>query len=72
MKLNVEEIKIIMAEKNMNYSELAQRLEMARPTISTILSRGTANIKTTGKIAKVLGVPVKDIIISTSDEALKQ
>lgn len=63
MKLNVEEIKIAMAEKGMNYTELAKKTNIARPTISTILSKRTASIKTTGKIAKVLGVPVRDIVL---------
>ena len=62
MKLNAWKIKLILAEREMNQSDLAVKIGMNRQQVNEILSRETCSLKTLGKIAKALGVPVKEIV----------
>lgn len=62
MKINVNKIKVILAERGMTRTELAICAGMSRQNISTILTRGTCELKTAGKIAKGLGIPVTEIM----------
>ncbi len=61
MKINQFEIVLLLAEKEMTRSELAQECGVTKQCISGLLSRGTCAEKTAGKLAKVLGVSVKEI-----------
>lgn len=62
MKLDVQKIKLILAEREMNQSDLAKKCGVNRQQINNILSRGSCALKTMGKIAKALGVPVSEIV----------
>lgn len=62
MKIDVNKIKIILAEREMTRSALAALCGISRQNISTILTRGTCEPKTAGKLAKGLGIPVDEII----------
>ena len=62
MKLNVNNIKILMAEKGYNQSDLARAADLKPNAISVAFSKEYTSIPTTGKIAKALGVSVKEII----------
>lgn len=62
MKLDIRAIQIIMAERQMTRAQLADDCSMCRQNISTILNRGTCALKTAGKLAKGLGVPVSQIM----------
>lgn len=62
MKINVSKIKAILAERSMTRAELASACGMCRQNVSTILTRGTCEPKTAGKIAKGLGIPVEEIM----------
>ena len=62
MKLDVPKIKLILAEQEMNQSDLAKKCGVNRQQINNILSRGSCTLKTMGKIAKALGVPVQEIV----------
>lgn len=62
MKINVNKIKVILAERSMTRAELAAGCGISRQNISTILTRGTCELKTAGKIAKGLGIPVEEIM----------
>lgn len=62
MKLDVPKIKLILAEREMNQSDLAKKCGVNRQQINNILSRGSCTLKTMGKIAKALGVPVQEIV----------
>lgn len=62
MKLNVFRIKILLAEQEMRQSELAEKAGMCRQNFSTILTRGTCSPANAGRIAKALGVDVREII----------
>ncbi len=62
MKLNVWRIKLILAEKGMNQSDLAVKIGVNRQQVNDLLSRETCTLKTLGRIAKALGVPVAEIV----------
>ena len=63
MKIDVHKIKIILAERGMTRTVLAAESGISRPNISTILTRGTCEILTAGKLAKGLGIPVAEIVV---------
>lgn len=62
MKIDASKIKIILAERGMTRAELAAVCGISRQNISTILTRGTCELRTAGKIAKGLNVPVSEIM----------
>lgn len=62
MKINVHKITVILAEKEMTRSIFAAQSGVSRQSVSTILTRGTCEPKTAGKLAKALGVDVAEII----------
>lgn len=61
MKINAYKIKMILAEAEMTRADLAAKCRVSRQSISTILTRGTCELRTAGKIAKALGIPVSEI-----------
>lgn len=63
MKLNVQKVKVILAEKEMNQTDLAIKCGVNRQQINEILSRGTCTLKTLGRLSKSLGVPVEQIVM---------
>ena len=62
MKLNAWKVKLILAEKEMNQADLAIKCGVNRQQINEILSRETCSLKTLGRIAKALDVPVTEIV----------
>lgn len=62
MKIDSIKIKLLMAEQEINQTNLAERCEISRQSISCLLRCGSCNPKTAGKLAKALGVPVREII----------
>jgi len=62
MKLNTWKIKLILAEKEMTWTALAESIGMANQNLSTIVGRGTCSPITAGKLAKGLGVTISDIV----------
>ena len=62
MKLNTWKIKLILADKEMNQADLAVKCGANRQQINEILSRETCSLKTLGRIAKALDVPVAEIV----------
>ena len=61
MRIDSIKIKLILAEQEMTRTELAERCGISRQNVSTILTRGTCEPKTAGKLAKGLGIPVAEI-----------
>lgn len=61
MKINTNKVILLLAEKEMSKSELAQKSGISRQNLSTILGRGSCSPKTAGKIAKGLGIPVSEL-----------
>lgn len=62
MRINTIEVKLILAEREMTQTELAEQCGISRQNVSTILTRGTCEPKTAGKLAKGLGIPVAEIV----------
>ena len=62
MKLNTWKIKLLLAEREMNQSDLAVKIGVNRQQVNEILGRETCSLKTLGRIAKALGVPVAEIV----------
>ena len=61
MKIDTNRIKIILAERGLTRAALAALCGISRQNISTILTRGTCEPKTAGKLAKGLNIPVAEI-----------
>ena len=62
MKLNAKKIKLILAEQEMNQSDLAVKIGMNRQQVNDMLSRETCTLKSLGRIANALGVKPAEII----------
>ena len=62
MKINTIKIKIILAEAEMTKADFAEKCGLSRQGFCKILTRGTCELRTAGKIAKALGVPVSEIV----------
>lgn len=62
MKLNTWKIKLLLAEQEMSQTDLAVKCGVNRQQINEILSRESCSLKTLGRIAKSLGVPVSEIV----------
>ena len=63
MKVNIQKLQIAMANACMNKTELADSVGISKITVSTYLSgKRNPSLKTVGKIAKALNVPVTEII----------
>lgn len=62
MRIDSIKIKLLMAEQEMNQSQLAERCGISRQNISQMLGRGTCSVAKLGKLAKALGVEPREII----------
>ena len=63
MKINSVEIKILMAERGLTQNALSELCGMSPHYIGVILKRGACSVVNLGRLAKALGVNVRDIII---------
>ena len=66
MELNTTKIKLLLAEQEMNQADLAIKCGLTRQQISEVLCRKTCSLKTLGRIAKAIGIPVSDIVTEDS------
>ena len=62
MNLNSSNIKLLMAEQELNIGLLAERMDMSRQWVSSNLQRGYSNTKFINKLAEALEVEIKDIV----------
>lgn len=62
MRIDTNKIKMFLAERGLTRAAYAELCGVSRQNISTILTRGTCEPRTAGKLAKGLGVPVSEII----------
>ncbi len=64
MELNKSKILLLMAERGYNMRTLSDKAELGRDTLNKWLNHGTKpRLDKIGKLAKVLGVSVEQIII---------
>ncbi len=62
MKINVNKLSIAMARTEMNFSELANKSKVSRPTLSYIKNGKSCRPDVAAEIAGALGVDVTEII----------
>ena len=62
MKIDSIKIKLMLAEKNLTQSNLAEKCGISRQNISAMLARGTCSIANVGKLARALGASSREII----------
>lgn len=62
MKIKEFEVNLMLAEKNLRQSDLAELSGISRVTINSVLNGKTASARTIQAIAKALDVPVREII----------
>lgn len=62
MRIDSIKIKLLLAEREMTQSDLAEKCGLARQNISITLSRGTCSPAKAAKLAAALGVPAQEII----------
>lgn len=62
MNIDTTRIEMILAERGMTKTSLAEKCGVSRQNVSTIIRRGTCEPHTVGKLAAGLGVSVAEII----------
>lgn len=62
MKADIKRLKIYMANACMNTEDLRKKAQMPRPTVNNVISGRSVRPATIGRIAKALGVDVKEIL----------
>ena len=62
MKINKDKVHVFMARKEMTLKDLANEYGCTVQYINATLTRGTARPATIGKIARILGCDVTEII----------
>lgn len=62
MKIKEFEVNLMLAEKNLRQSDLAELSGISRVTINSVLNGKTASARTIQAIAKALDVPVREIV----------
>ena len=62
MKISKAKIERLMAIKGLNNSQVANMAEMSRQNFSSTKRRESCHPKSAGKIAKALGVDVREIM----------
>lgn len=63
VKVDTWKIRMMVADQMLSLFALAGIAGTSRQTISMILRRGSCDLFTAGKLAKALGVPVREIVI---------
>lgn len=66
MNIDAMKVKLLLADKAMTQSSLAAACGTARQNVSVILSKERCSPVTAGKIARALGVSVRDILKGVS------
>ena len=61
LKLDTHKIMLVLAEKGLTRTALAEISGISRQSISTIMTRGTCTPRTANKLAKGLGAAVNEI-----------
>lgn len=62
MRADIIKIRIIMANACVEIRDLQKKANMPRPTLNNVLSGRSVRPATLGKVAKALGVDVREIM----------
>ena len=66
MDIDAMKVKLLLADRAMTHSGLAAACDTARQNVSVILKKERCSPVTAGKIARALGVGVRDILKEVS------
>lgn len=66
MPLNIDKLNELLVEKELNYSDLAEKANISKTQISRIVNKDNPEVrlKTISAISKALGVSYKELYIS--------
>lgn len=67
MKADIIRMNIAMANNCMNTSDLQKKSGLPRPTLNNVMSGRSVRPVTLGKVAKALGVDVREIMIMENE-----
>lgn len=68
MKVNVNHVKALIAERGQNVMEFSRETGISYGTLTSLFNKSrSGNLKTIGRIAKGLGVSITEIIIEEWD-----
>ncbi len=67
MRADVLKVKVIMADNCIEVRDLQKKAEMPRPTLNNVMSGRSVRPATLGKVAKALGVNVREIMETEVD-----
>lgn len=62
MKINTAKLELLTAQRGMTFTQLAEKADVSRQTLSTIKGRRTCTGPTAQKIARALGIDPADLI----------
>ena len=62
MKIDIKKVRVEMAKRGMNQNRLADVMGISKQRLSYMITRGRS-FATVEKIAEVLGVPVKSLLV---------
>lgn len=62
MTISTTKIEILTAEQGLTNAALAEKCDISRQSVSTILRRRTCSPVNAGRLARGLGVSVQDIV----------
>lgn len=65
MVLSMEKIKLIVANKQMNLTDMLKQAHISTKTAGRIRAGKEVNTKTAGKLAAALGVDVAEIVVTS-------
>lgn len=68
MNINTVKLELLTVQQGLNFSQLAEKADVSKQTISTIKGRRTCAATTACKLAKALSVDVMELI-DTEQEA---
>lgn len=63
MRVDVREITTRMCEKSMTQKQLAKGAGVSQTTVTAVLKRGNANVKTLGKLARYFECEPGELIL---------
>lgn len=63
MKINTSAIEVGLVKNKMDMRDLAEKIGMAKGTISTLMKGGNTTYTTAGKIAEALNINPENIIM---------
>lgn len=67
MKLDKQKIEVLMVEKCLNYTKLAELTGISRQSLSTIKNRGSCQVGTALKLCKGLSCSIQEITPTESE-----